>query len=125
MSIITNKEYNYQFDSSACEACGGHCCSGESGYIYLNNDEIKRLVDFLQIDIVKFYKEYLIKVGYKFSLIEYKKDDVYNCIFFQDGKCSVYDVRPNQCRTFPFWDYYKNNFQALKEECPGVVLLNR
>lgn len=25
------------------------------------------------------------------------------CIFLVENKCSVYDVRPDQCRSFPFW----------------------
>jgi Fe-S-cluster containining protein len=28
----------------------------------------------------------------------------HDCIFLQNGKsCAVYDTRPVQCRTFPFW----------------------
>lgn len=33
----------------------------------------------------------------------------------------IYEVRPTQCRTFPFWDYFKTRVDELKLECPGVV----
>ena len=119
---ISKTGYNYQFNTNECEACGGHCCSGQSGYIYVDEVEIKKLVDFLGVDIQYFYKKYLIKNGYKFSLIEIQKEDHFNCVFFNEEtkKCQVYDVRPNQCKTFPFWDYFKTNIKELQKECPAI-----
>lgn len=37
--------------------------------------------------------------------------------------CSLYSVRPVQCRTWPFWPENLENREAwdgLKEECPGI-----
>ena len=34
----------------------------------------------------------------------------------------IYDARPNQCITFPFWDYYKTRLDELKQECPGIIM---
>jgi len=31
-----------------------------------------------------------------------KKTDKH-CIFFENGRCSIYRVRPNICRIYPFW----------------------
>ncbi|HEV8050891.1 MAG TPA: YkgJ family cysteine cluster protein, partial [Parachlamydiaceae bacterium] len=36
----------------------------------------------------------------RYALVEKKN---YDCIFLKDKKCSVYPVRPTQCRTFPWW----------------------
>ena len=33
---------------------------------------------------------------------------------------SIYDVRPNHCRTFPFWDYFKENEEEVYKECPAI-----
>jgi Fe-S-cluster containining protein len=36
--------------------------------------------------------------------------------------CKIYNSRPKQCRTFPFWEDFKNNTKELIKECPGVIL---
>ncbi|MFB1032365.1 MAG: YkgJ family cysteine cluster protein, partial [Aliarcobacter cryaerophilus] len=30
------------------------------------------------------------------------------------------DYRPTQCRTFPFWEYFKNNEKEVYKECPAI-----
>jgi len=124
MSLIVKKDdFSYAFDASACASCGGRCCIGESGNIFVTSAEIEKIIKILKTDIVSFYKEFLIKKGYKFSLKEKKFDDSYDCIFFQreNGGCQIYEARPLQCRTFPFWDYYKDRIEELKLECPGII----
>ena len=50
------------------------------------------------------------------------KNSQYQCRFFKNGKCGVYDARPTQCRTFPFWpeNINENSWDDLKSACPGV-----
>jgi len=44
-----------------------------------------------------------------------RKDD--GCIFLNPiGQCSIYDVRPIQCRTYPFWPSILKNKQTWEEE---------
>jgi Fe-S-cluster containining protein len=46
-----------------------------------------------------------------------------NCVFFKEGKCSIYQHRPIQCRTFPYWPEVssRDDIQAeLAKECPGI-----
>lgn len=56
------------------------------------------------------------------SLTEYANGD---CTFF-DGetrRCTIYPVRPAQCRTWPFWRSNLESPQAWKDvqvECPGA-----
>lgn len=116
--------YKYKFDPSKCLICGGKCCIGESGYIWISEDEIIKLADFLKISTKKLKDDFLYKEKYKFSIKEIPYNNGYACIFFDQVKknCSIYEVRPNQCRTFPFWDYFKTNFKELKKECIGVYL---
>lgn len=123
MSVLECSGFDYKFDSSKCDYCGGKCCTGESGYIWINNDEIRSLADFLSIDEDELKKEYLIKVKYRYSIKEVAYLDGYSCVFFDKERknCSIYECRPQQCRTFPFWDYFKKNLKELKEECIGVV----
>lgn len=124
MSDVMKKEgYPYAFDASACASCQGRCCTGESGYIYVNMTEIENIADLLNIDISEFAKKYLFKKGYKYSIKEVVHNDSYECIFYdrESNGCTIYDARPTQCKTFPFWDYYKTRVDELKLECPGII----
>ncbi len=116
-------DFPYAFDPSACAGCGGRCCTGESGNIFVSPGEIAALAKELDMDEAVFRAAYLQKRGYRFSLREKVVGMSYDCIFYDRNThgCSVYDARPKQCRTFPFWDYYKTRVDELKLECPGVV----
>jgi len=122
--LTAQEGYSYQFDASACEACGGHCCTGESGYIWAKYNEILHMADFVNLSVEDFATMYLRKVKHRYSLIEKKLAlDNYACIFFDETmrRCSIYPVRPSQCRTFPFWEQFKNNEDEVRKECPGIV----
>ena len=46
-----------------------------------------------------------------------------DCVFWIDGACSIYEHRPLQCRSFPFWAPYlgsREDWDALELICPGV-----
>lgn len=122
MSILKCDGFSYEFDSSKCDSCGGKCCTGESGYIWINDSEMKALADFLSISKDELISKYLIKVKYKYSIKESEYQNGYACVFFDraNKNCSIYHCRPSQCKSFPFWDYFKNNLKELKEECIGV-----
>ena len=122
-TIIKEEGYPYSFDWSACATCQGRCCTGESGYIYVNKEEIENISKLLKLEIKDFVRDYLYKKGYKFSIKELKYNDSYECVFYdrESNGCGIYDARPLQCRTFPFWDYYKTRVDELKLECPGII----
>ena len=124
-NIYKQDNYPYHFDASACASCGGHCCTGESGYIWVKYQEIESIANFLELSIEDFATIYLKKIKHRYSLIEKKREvqDDHACIFFDDTKqsCSIYPVRPHQCRTFPFWEQFKYDIDAVKQECPGVI----
>lgn len=111
-----------KFDPKKCEICGGKCCIGESGFIWINPVEIENLSKFLNLNFEKFCEIYTNKIGFKFSLKEKSYQNGFACVFFDEVKknCKIYDFRPNQCRTFPFWDYYEDKIDELKKECIGV-----
>jgi len=121
--MITKEGYRFSFDENACSVCSGRCCTGEPGYIWVRPDEIRGIAAFLDMDIEDFKKTYLFKEGYRFSIKEAKKENSCECLFFDSKNlgCTIYHVRPNQCRTFPFWDYFLKHPQKAGEECPGIV----
>jgi len=123
MPIIKQETYPYAFNSDACSSCEGKCCTGESGYIYVTKAEIINIAKLLDMDVNEFGVKYLFKKDYKYSIKENKFNDSYECAFYdrESNGCKIYMARPNQCKTFPFWDYYKTRVKELKEECPGIV----
>jgi len=122
--ILEQKDYPYKFDANRCASCEGNCCIGESGYIWINPAEIETLAKHLGVSAKEVFDTYLIKVGYKFSIKEKKiSDNNFACTFFDLDKkqCSIYEARPVQCRTFPFWEHFKTRVGELKKECPAIL----
>ena len=107
----------------SCQQCGG-CCCGAPGIVYFSPQEFDRLVAFLgrtrqlsrdQIiaDMMKPWKD-------SYTARDDFEDG--HCIFYDHG-CTVYDVRPSQCRDFPFWRCQLRDEQAWQEaarSCPGM-----
>ena len=122
--FIQKEGFNFRFNPEACIECQGKCCNGSRGNIFVNSKEIKAISRFLGIDVSKFMEKHLIRVSYRFSIKERKTDKNYACIFFDKKKniCSIYPVRPNQCRTFPFWSYFKDKLEEVAKECPRISL---
>jgi Fe-S-cluster containining protein len=124
MSDLIKKDgFSYAFDHTKCSTCNGRCCTGESGNIFLSIKELEDIALFLKLSNDQFIKMYLRKVGFKFSIKEKIVGMSHDCIFYdrESNGCMIYSVRPSQCITFPFWDYYKTRVEELKIECPGVI----
>jgi Fe-S-cluster containining protein len=105
-----------------CSGCG-NCCTGAPGYVWVNKEEIQAIADFLKISVETLEREHVRQIGIRKSLVELPKSD-YDCTFFdnQTRQCKVYEVRPRQCRTWPFWDSNvrsREAWSACCEVCPG------
>lgn len=120
--MITKAGFDFCFDPKACSSCGGRCCIGDRGDILVSKDELACLVDFFKLDFPSFEKSYLKKTPRGYSFIEIPFEKGYACVFFDRvyRKCSIYELRPAQCRTFPFWPYYRKHKEELSTECIGV-----
>jgi Fe-S-cluster containining protein len=114
--------FNFNFNPQSCEVCEAQCCSGESGSILFSKGELRDMAKFLNISEETFLRDFCRKEGYRYSIKEIKQSGNYNCIFLTGNRCDIYEVRPTQCRTFPFWDQFKNgkDFKYLQKECIGV-----
>jgi Fe-S-cluster containining protein len=104
----------------ACTGCGD-CCTGAPGYVWVNKAEIEALAAAMRIEVQEFERRYVRKVGIRKSLIEWGNGD---CIFFhgESRTCQVYEVRPRQCRTWPFWPSNLASpvtWEDTAERCPG------
>lgn len=124
MEHIEKEGFSYKFKPSACDECGGACCIGSSGYIWAKYQEIVDIANFLELSVEDFATIYLRKVKHRYSLVEKRLSaENYACIFFDEieKRCNIYPVRPLQCRTFPFWEQFKNDEDEVREECIGIV----
>ncbi len=84
-----------------CTGCG-KCCTGAPGFVWLTKFDLAKLAEHFNISEKEFLKTYARKVDNKHSLKEDPEN--YDCIFLREGKyCSVYEARPEQCKTYPYW----------------------
>ncbi|MEA1949912.1 MAG: YkgJ family cysteine cluster protein [Planctomycetota bacterium] len=104
-----------------CAGCGG-CCIGDPGYVWVNKEEIAALAELLEMTAAGFRRKYVRKEHGRRSLRELENGD---CVFF-DRKtmgCTVYEARPLQCRTWPFWQsnlHSPGTWEYTRGECPGA-----
>lgn len=104
-----------------CTQCG-NCCTGFPGYVWVNDAEIRAIAKVLGTDEGTVRVEYTRKQGRRTTL---KEIENYDCVFFdrQTRGCKVYEARPRQCRTWPFWDSNLESPETWKETqqgCPGA-----
>lgn len=122
MELLRKEGFAYSFDPAACADCGGRCCRGEAGYIWVNPGEIDRIAVFLGANPLDFMAGSVRQVDNRLSLKERWTGEEAVCLFFdlQARKCRIYPVRPAQCREFPFWDHFRDCPEELAGECPGI-----
>jgi uncharacterized protein len=125
-----------------CTQCG-NCCSGGPGFVWISRPEITKLADFLKISRKELVGKYCRKVGRQLALKEIKhpRHGGYDCIFIKEipadtssgeGKvvhskriCSVYEARPLQCRTWPFWEGNLASPRAWQRAARTCLGMNR
>lgn len=108
-----------------CQQCGA-CCAGPSeGYIWVTRPEIKLIADFLKISEKQLRQKYLKRMGLRTTIIEQRSTK--DCIFLKnesgEKRCTIYPVRPRQCRMWPFWPSNLKNpttWNKTAQKCPGI-----
>jgi Fe-S-cluster containining protein len=103
-----------------CTRCG-HCCTGAPGFVWLNDEELKALADFHGEPFEQAEQLYTRRLGLRRSLRERLNGD---CIFYdKSAGCTIYPVRPRQCRTWPFWEgnvRTPDDWEETCRFCPGA-----
>ena len=110
--------------SNTCKTCGGKCCRGFGGYVWVSMEELEKMAGTRNMGVALFSKQYVRQVQGRLSLQERVINGEHFCCFFDyiDCQCTIYQLRPKQCRTFPYWNQFKKDPQHLFAECPGVSL---
>ena len=106
-----------------CTQCG-NCCSGAPGYVWVTKEDRLRIAEFLGQPDRPLDERFVRRVGFRTSLTERPGGD---CIFLKSegGKriCGIYPVRPQQCRTWPFWNSNlrrPDSWTTASQSCPGM-----
>lgn len=107
-----------------CTQCG-NCCTGDPGFTWVSERECSDLAARLGIDLAAFRRRYTRSVWrggvQRVTLLEQRGGD---CVFYRSGTgCTVYEQRPRQCRTWPFWKRVVESAEDWHEAalgCPGI-----
>jgi hypothetical protein len=107
--------------SFECQRCG-RCCSGAPGDVWVSSQEAAGIAAELGQAPEAFAAECLRTHRGRLSLRE-RAD--YDCVLLDQTSrtCRVYQARPLQCRTWPWWPENLRTPEAWHEaarECPGI-----
>ena len=83
------------------------------GEVWFDTDEFIELISHLKLpisDVIAIYVDKIVSGWVKIK----DSNELENgqCIFLEkDGRrCSIYDFRPQQCRTYPYWPRLQQSF---------------
>ncbi len=102
------------FKNFKCKVCG-KCCKGE-GFVKVTETEIQEIADFLNILKEEFINQYT-RPGMPGDYWLTEKPG-HDCIFLEENICKINNVKPMQCRNFPYsWvnDDTEETCPAMKE----------
>ncbi|EHQ34887.1 YkgJ family cysteine cluster protein [Methanoplanus limicola] len=107
-----------------CKLCGD-CCrrvSEDSNLVLVSAPEIRKIMENTGqswSEIAEPYPDFLKQEdGTEYTFNWALKREGSRCIFLNEsGRCRIYDIRPDICRTYPFMI---QDGELLAFECPGI-----
>lgn len=100
-----------------CQKCGT-CCLGYGG-AFVTREQIEAIAEYIGMDIDRFIRKKCTYSGGK-PLLGQHEDGT--CIFW-DEICTIYPVRPDMCRKWPFIEsvlHDVSNWHIMAGSCPGM-----
>ncbi len=106
-----------------CQGSGKCCTSrGTYGFVYLTEQDRNRFAKFFNLTVDEFITKHCnTKNGWVFLKDDPSKNG--DCVYLEGNRCTTYEARPEQCRTWPFWPENMNPKTWSKDiegYCPGV-----
>jgi Fe-S-cluster containining protein len=106
-----------------CTKCS-RCCRHTPGYVFLSPGDLQRLSAALKLSHREFRARYCRTVDLGLARrVSLKEKPNLDCILWENGGCSLYEARPVQCRSFPFWSACVASAEAWRlhaKSCPGM-----
>jgi len=108
---------------SPCEKCG-KCCVGKE--IRITPDEYVRIRRYLK-EKGKYFKFYVLKYDKGIPVLIIKNKENGECVFLENGKCMIHEVKPFQCKSYPaifncFAIQYMKKQGLLKRDGQGNMI---
>ncbi len=122
--MAENCFYEQGLRFSCCAGCVS-CCSGESGLVFLSDDDLENIAKAVSLNVCQ-TKEVYSKVFRSDNGVEHVVLREYSdgrCVFLGKEGCDIYEYRPSQCRAYPFWERIMKSEESWDEEgkaCPGI-----
>lgn len=117
--IILENIKNLDF---SCQRCS-NCCRLEPGAVFLTQEDAENISEILNLSLNDFLTKYCREIYKgKIPVVALKEKKNYDCILWNNG-CTVYNARPIQCRTYPYWPYIvesKEYIDLEKRRCKGI-----
>ena len=110
--------------SFQCQPDCGRCCDQPGGIVYLAPTDAEKLAEHAGMDVEAWLRRDCTKtLDGRYILRSRQGDGI--CIYLNEKKqCNVYQVRPQQCKAFPWWSENlrsKRSWNKVKESCPGLT----
>ncbi|MHC4380817.1 MAG: YkgJ family cysteine cluster protein [Planctomycetota bacterium] len=117
MTRSVDRSHDFHF---SCHRCG-NCCRVGHGQVWFEQEDLPAMAQLLDMTVESFTRRFVRQVDGRLSL---REDPDGSCMML-DGQehCSIYEHRPEQCRTFPFWPKLEDSQAELEEAaayCPGI-----
>jgi len=96
-----------------------NCCN-QQGFVYLTEDDVKRIAKFTGMTRRAFEAKYIYRTRHQ---RRFRKPSDKQCPFLVDHGCSIHPAKPTQCRTFPFWPElvaHPKEWNRTARFCPGI-----
>jgi Fe-S-cluster containining protein len=80
----------------------GNCCRGQ-GRTPVSQNDAKVISEFLKESLFDFYEKFTYRVDGIDYLRTTPNDPTLACYFLQNNLCSINEVKPAVCKTWPLW----------------------
>lgn len=108
---------NFRF---ACQPGCVNCCT-RPGDVFLTIEDRDRIAAHLGLTPAKFERRYC--DNNIDGALHLTNPAVDSCHFLIEDGCAIHDVKPLQCRTFPFWPenvLSRQAWKGVRRYCPGI-----
>jgi Fe-S-cluster containining protein len=116
------KDKDLQSLPFACTSCG-KCCRTK-GAVYLSPQELQEAATLRQLSPFDFTQQY---ASHTLGPLDFDETSTWirlreeegSCVFLDDNlqQCTIYQARPVQCRTYPFWPTILQSSTSWNDEC--------
>ena len=107
-----------------CQPDCGRCCDEPGGIVYLSRNDVERLAQHANLTVPEYLKkDCTTTLDGRYVLRSNQSDGI--CIDLDENKqCTIYEVRPQQCKAFPWWSENlrsQRSWKQVKASCPGLT----